>query len=158
MRFLEITTALLLMLVLYATWPPNEEHINVVLRYKAEAGALPLQVYLQAGKDKHARGVMQAGDRERWLIIPDRAVVRADERVLRLQYHPLDQAGMHGLGWHYSEDGAQAAASPGWWQGPELPSDVSYRIAIDIHADGWVTHRYCIKPCKLPSQAKGLLP
>lgn len=151
MRFLKITTALILMLVLYATWPPNEEHIHVVLRYTAEVGAPPLQVYLQAGKDKHARGVMQAGDRERWLIIPGRAVVRADERVLRMQYHPLDQAGVNGLGWYYSEDGAEAAAPPGWWLGPELPLGVSYRVAIDIHADGQVTHNYCIKPCKLPN-------
>lgn len=148
MKFLRFSTALVLMLVLYATWPPNEEHINVLLRYKADASAPPLQVYLQAGKDKHARGVLEAGDRERWLIIPDRAVVLADERVLRMQYYPVDQVGMNGLGWYYSEDGTEAAP-PGWWLGPDLPRDVSYRIAIDIHADGQVTHNYCIKPCKL---------
>ena len=38
MRFLEVTAVLLLMLVLYVTWPPNEEHINVVVSYAAESG------------------------------------------------------------------------------------------------------------------------
>ena len=133
MRFLRVTTALLLMLVLYATWPPNEEHIDVVVSYTADVGAPTMHVYLIAGIDKHARGVLQAGGRERWRLVIGRSVTLADERRIFMRYYP---------------EGHSKFGRPEWL-GPELPADVSYRIAINIHADGRVTHRYCIKPCKL---------
>lgn len=138
MKYLRITTALLLMLVLYVTWPPNEEHIDVVVSYIADVGAPGMHVSLIAGIDKHARGFFQAGDRERWRLVIGRTVTLADERRIFMRYYP---------------EGHSKFGRPEWL-GPELPSDVSYRIAIDIHADGQVTHRYCIKPCKLPPSTR----
>ena len=120
------------MLVLYITWPPNEEHIDIVVSYKAESSAAGVQVFLLAGKDTDRRDVLQAGDRQRWRLFPGKAVVLADERSLYVRYHPV---GRSEIDWG--------------WLGPELPMNVSYRVALDIHADGRVTHNYCIKPCKL---------
>ena len=133
MRFLRITAVLLLMLVLYATWPPNEEHINIVVSYKAEPDTAGLEVFFSAGLDnKHSR-TLQPGKRHRTLLIPGRAATYAPDRRLYMSYHP---------------QGTDIKAAKGWY-GPELPMDVSYRIAIGIHPDGRVTHHYCIKPCKL---------
>ena len=141
MRFLRIITALLLILVLYATWPPNEEYIDVALRYQGTEGDAGAEVFIIAGKDKHDLGTFRVGDRQRLRLIPGRAVVRADERRLHLRYYP---------------EGRFGEVSPAEWSGPDLPKDVSYRIAINIHADGRIESRYCILPCKLPNQAKEL--
>ena len=140
MRFLRITTALILMLVLYATWPPNEEHINIIFSYKADVGAPEMEVVFGAGIDHSHLHSVRAGDRRRTRLIPGRAVVLADERRLYMRYYPADRA----------------VNSTSWWNGPALPMDVSYRIAVDLHADGQVSYRYCIKPCTLPNQAQGL--
>ena len=133
MRFLEVTAGLLMTLMLYTTWPPNEEHIDVVVSYIADVGAPGMHVYLIAGIDKHARGFFQAGDRGRWRLVIGRSVTLADERRIFMRYYP---------------EGHSKFGRPEWL-GPKVPPDVSYRIAIDIHADGQVTHRHCIKPCKL---------
>ena len=130
------------MLMLYIIWPPNEEHINVVVSYKAEARAPGMEVFLGAGADYSYLPTLQPGDRLRTLLIPGREVVLADERRLFMRYYPVG----------HSKGGRPE------WHGPDLPLDASYRVAIDIHADGHVTYRYCIKPCKLPNQAKGLSP
>lgn len=135
MRFLRFSTALILILVLYATWPPSEEHINIVVSYMAESDAAGLDVLLGAGKDRTHFRSLQPGDRRRTLLLPDRAVTFAEERRLYMRYFPLDAD----------------IKSERWWEGPELPMDVSYRIAIEIHADGQVSYCYCIKPCKLPN-------
>lgn len=141
MKLLGLLTMLLLLLVLLAICSPKEEHIDVVVSYKGESGASGLQVFLLAGTDTDRRDVLQAGDRQRWRLYPGKAVVLAHERSLYVRYYPV---GRPEIDWG--------------WLGPELPMNVSYRIALDIHSDGQVTHRYCIKPCKLSNQAKDLSP
>ena len=134
---------LILLSFLLSACTPSEEYINIVVRYHGEADDAGAEVFIIAGKDKRALGTLRVGDRQRLRLIPGRAVVRADERRLRLRYYP---EGRFGEAW------------PAEWIVPDLPMDESYRIAIDIHADGRVESRYCILPCKLPDQAKGLSP
>ena len=126
---------MILMLMLYIIWPPNEEHINVVVSYVAESDTAGLEVFFSAGLDRRHLPILQPRERRRTLLIPGRAATFAPDRRLYMSYYP---------------QGTDIKAAR-WWYGPELPMDVSYRIAIDIHADWQVTYRYCIKPCKLPN-------
>lgn len=135
MRLLWRTVVFVLMLIVFLAWPPNEEYIDVAVGYHGEADNAGIEAFIIAGKDKSDLGTLQVGDRQRLRLIPGRAVVRADERRLHLRYYP---EGHFGEVW------------PLEWHGPDLPADVSYRIAIDIHADGRVESRYCVLPCKLP--------
>ena len=63
------------MLVLYVTWPPDEEYINVVVSYQGAAGDAGAEIFIIAGKDKHDLGTFRVGDRQRLRLIPGRAVV-----------------------------------------------------------------------------------
>ncbi len=67
---------------------PKEEHIDIVVSYAADVSAPGRHVYLIAGIDKHAPGVLQAGDREQWRLVIGRSATLADERRIFMRYYP----------------------------------------------------------------------
>lgn len=107
--------------------------MEVHYSHRGPAGSPALEVFLSAGKDRHWQPRLLAGHSGKVRLTPGAGVTRADERRLHLRFIP------HGL------DAAQAMH----WSGPDLPVDASYRIVVDIHADGRVESRHCIKPCRL---------
>lgn len=91
--------------------------------------AQPIQVFLSAGTDRRHFASLSPGQREHARLRPGSAAVRADERRLHLRFVRAGQS-------HE-------------WLGPDLPADVEYRIALELHADGRVESRQCLQPCAL---------
>lgn len=118
--------------VLSACAPP-EPHVEVTYRNLGEPGMPMLEIHLTAGKDYRWDPQLAPGKSGRARLTPGVAVVIPDERNLHMRYYLEGQPRDEPLGWY----------------GPQLPVDVSYRLAIDIHPDGRVESNYCIKPCSL---------
>ncbi|MCG6116701.1 MAG: hypothetical protein MEQ07_00650 [Aquimonas sp.] len=112
---------------------PGEPHVDVEYRHLGEPASASLELFLQAGKDRHRHAQLGPGQSGRVRLIPGVAVVRADERRLHLRYTLTD-----------SPD-----AEPVHWPGPDLPASASYRIRIELDGDGRVESHHCIKPCSL---------
>jgi hypothetical protein len=105
---------------------PSEPYIDAQVRLRAADAA---QVTIGAGRDRHTFNRLDPGEPATIRLTPGRSTTRADERRLFVSWWVRGQ--------RYE------------WSGPDLPMAASYRIRLDLLADGRVESAHCVLPCTL---------
>ncbi len=118
----------------------DEPTAHIEYRHGGGTDSATLEVYLHAGLDRDWDPEFKPGEIGQARLRPGRSVVLADERSLAVKF------------FRKGELPGEPSEEPHYWNGPEVPSDKSYRLRLDLYPDGRVDSEHCVMPCSLPER------